>query len=195
MGTTRQRHPRQLLGGSLGTARRRDGCGSHGLLIRPDGYVSWVNDGRHDLPGLRESLTTWCGPGASRVLACRGQLRNCVSRVADSCARRFMSPDRRQTTDTGAVLGRTRCAPKRQNNTSSCAFVSWAGGARTLDQRIAKTYCRSALINPVPAQDRRARKRQWNEYLSCSPYILTDSVVSISLCEQSTGYTVMLPAT
>jgi 3-(3-hydroxy-phenyl)propionate hydroxylase len=32
------------------------------LLIRPDGYVGWVNDGGHDLPGLRESLTTWCGP-------------------------------------------------------------------------------------------------------------------------------------
>jgi 2-polyprenyl-6-methoxyphenol hydroxylase-like FAD-dependent oxidoreductase len=34
------------------------------LLIRPDGYVSWVNDGDKDLSLLRESLTTWCGPGA-----------------------------------------------------------------------------------------------------------------------------------
>jgi 2-polyprenyl-6-methoxyphenol hydroxylase-like FAD-dependent oxidoreductase len=34
------------------------------LLIRPDGYVSWVNDGDQDLSLLRESLTTWCGPGA-----------------------------------------------------------------------------------------------------------------------------------
>jgi 2-polyprenyl-6-methoxyphenol hydroxylase-like FAD-dependent oxidoreductase len=32
------------------------------LLIRPDGYVSWVNDGDYDLGLLRESLTTWCGP-------------------------------------------------------------------------------------------------------------------------------------
>jgi hypothetical protein len=34
------------------------------VLIRPDGYVSWVNDGSHDLSQLRQSLTTWCGPGA-----------------------------------------------------------------------------------------------------------------------------------
>jgi 2-polyprenyl-6-methoxyphenol hydroxylase-like FAD-dependent oxidoreductase len=34
------------------------------LLIRPDGYVSWVNDADQDLSLLRESLTTWCGPGA-----------------------------------------------------------------------------------------------------------------------------------
>jgi 2-polyprenyl-6-methoxyphenol hydroxylase-like FAD-dependent oxidoreductase len=34
------------------------------LLIRPDGYVSWVHDGSHDLTELRRSLTTWCGPGA-----------------------------------------------------------------------------------------------------------------------------------
>jgi 2-polyprenyl-6-methoxyphenol hydroxylase-like FAD-dependent oxidoreductase len=34
------------------------------VLIRPDGYVSWVSDGGHDLAQLRESLTTWCGPGA-----------------------------------------------------------------------------------------------------------------------------------
>jgi 3-(3-hydroxy-phenyl)propionate hydroxylase len=33
------------------------------LLIRPDGYVAWVDDGAHDLPALRDSLTTWCGPG------------------------------------------------------------------------------------------------------------------------------------
>jgi 2-polyprenyl-6-methoxyphenol hydroxylase-like FAD-dependent oxidoreductase len=33
------------------------------VLIRPDGYVSWVSSGDHDLTGLRESLTTWCGPG------------------------------------------------------------------------------------------------------------------------------------
>lgn len=32
------------------------------VLIRPDGYVSWVNDGDHDLTHLRQSLTTWCGP-------------------------------------------------------------------------------------------------------------------------------------
>jgi 2-polyprenyl-6-methoxyphenol hydroxylase-like FAD-dependent oxidoreductase len=33
------------------------------LLIRSDGYVSWVNDADKDLNLLRESLTTWCGPG------------------------------------------------------------------------------------------------------------------------------------
>ena len=33
------------------------------VLIRPDGYVSWVSSGDHDLTGLRESLTIWCGPG------------------------------------------------------------------------------------------------------------------------------------
>jgi 2-polyprenyl-6-methoxyphenol hydroxylase-like FAD-dependent oxidoreductase len=33
------------------------------LLIRPDGYVGWVNDADKDLGLLRESLTTWCGPG------------------------------------------------------------------------------------------------------------------------------------
>jgi 2-polyprenyl-6-methoxyphenol hydroxylase-like FAD-dependent oxidoreductase len=33
------------------------------LLIRPDGYVSWVNDADNDLSLLRENLTTWCGPG------------------------------------------------------------------------------------------------------------------------------------
>jgi 2-polyprenyl-6-methoxyphenol hydroxylase-like FAD-dependent oxidoreductase len=35
------------------------------LLIRPDGYVSWVDDADQDLSLLRESLTTWCGPGAN----------------------------------------------------------------------------------------------------------------------------------
>lgn len=34
------------------------------VLIRPDGYVSWVDDGDHDLTRLRQSLTTWCGPSA-----------------------------------------------------------------------------------------------------------------------------------
>ena len=34
------------------------------LLIRSDGYVSWVNDADHGPSLLRESLTTWCGPGA-----------------------------------------------------------------------------------------------------------------------------------
>lgn len=33
------------------------------ILIRPDGYVAWVGDGDADLAALRESLTTWCGPG------------------------------------------------------------------------------------------------------------------------------------
>ncbi|MEB3030645.1 FAD-dependent monooxygenase [[Mycobacterium] nativiensis] len=33
------------------------------VLIRPDGYVGWVDNGDHDPDGLRESLTTWCGPG------------------------------------------------------------------------------------------------------------------------------------
>lgn len=32
------------------------------LLIRPDGYVAWVGDGTDH--GLREALTTWCGPSA-----------------------------------------------------------------------------------------------------------------------------------
>ncbi len=30
------------------------------VLIRPDGYVAWVGTGAH--AGLREALTTWCGP-------------------------------------------------------------------------------------------------------------------------------------
>jgi 2-polyprenyl-6-methoxyphenol hydroxylase-like FAD-dependent oxidoreductase len=34
------------------------------VLIRPDGYVCWVNDADQDLSLLRESLTKWCGPGA-----------------------------------------------------------------------------------------------------------------------------------
>jgi 3-(3-hydroxy-phenyl)propionate hydroxylase len=33
------------------------------VLIRPDGYVSWVGSGDHDLAGLQEGLITWCGPG------------------------------------------------------------------------------------------------------------------------------------
>ena len=33
------------------------------LLIRPDGYVSWVSDASHDLTQLRHSLTTTYGPG------------------------------------------------------------------------------------------------------------------------------------
>jgi len=33
------------------------------LLIRSDGYVSWVNDADKDLNLLRQGLTTWCGPG------------------------------------------------------------------------------------------------------------------------------------
>jgi 2-polyprenyl-6-methoxyphenol hydroxylase-like FAD-dependent oxidoreductase len=32
------------------------------LLIRPDGYVCWVNDADRDLSLLHDSLTTWCGP-------------------------------------------------------------------------------------------------------------------------------------
>jgi 3-(3-hydroxy-phenyl)propionate hydroxylase len=31
-----------------------------GVLIRPDGHVAWVADGPD--PGLRQALTTWCGP-------------------------------------------------------------------------------------------------------------------------------------
>ncbi|MDB4943280.1 MAG: yhjG2 [Labilithrix sp.] len=30
------------------------------VLIRPDGHVAWVAEGTDD--GLREALTTWCGP-------------------------------------------------------------------------------------------------------------------------------------
>jgi 2-polyprenyl-6-methoxyphenol hydroxylase-like FAD-dependent oxidoreductase len=32
------------------------------ILIRPDGYVCWVNDADRHLSLLQESLTTWCGP-------------------------------------------------------------------------------------------------------------------------------------
>jgi hypothetical protein len=34
------------------------------LLIRPDGYVSWVNGGSQALARLQESLITWHGPRA-----------------------------------------------------------------------------------------------------------------------------------
>ena len=33
------------------------------VLIRPDGYVAWMDSGDHDPAGLQEALTTWCGPG------------------------------------------------------------------------------------------------------------------------------------
>jgi 3-(3-hydroxy-phenyl)propionate hydroxylase len=33
------------------------------LLVRPDGHVAWVGDGRPT--GLREALTAWCGPPSS----------------------------------------------------------------------------------------------------------------------------------
>ncbi|HTV19762.1 MAG TPA: FAD-dependent monooxygenase [Polyangiaceae bacterium] len=33
------------------------------VLIRPDGYVAWVGEGTDG--GLRDALTTWCGPPAS----------------------------------------------------------------------------------------------------------------------------------
>ncbi|WP_307813929.1 FAD-dependent monooxygenase [Streptomyces sp. N35] len=33
------------------------------LLVRPDGHVAWAAEGAApDLPGLRDALTTWCGP-------------------------------------------------------------------------------------------------------------------------------------
>jgi 3-(3-hydroxy-phenyl)propionate hydroxylase len=34
--------------------------GPRAVLIRPDGYVAWVGEGTDD--GLRDALTTWCGP-------------------------------------------------------------------------------------------------------------------------------------
>ena len=34
------------------------------VLVRPDGHVAWVGDGTPT--GLREALTTWCGPPVSR---------------------------------------------------------------------------------------------------------------------------------
>ncbi|OHU32922.1 FAD-dependent monooxygenase [Mycobacteroides chelonae] len=35
------------------------------VLIRPDGYVSWVDTGDQDTTGLVESLATWCGPAVN----------------------------------------------------------------------------------------------------------------------------------
>jgi hypothetical protein len=35
------------------------------ILIRPDGYVAWVQDGTDQ--SLRDALTTWLGPGSVRV--------------------------------------------------------------------------------------------------------------------------------
>lgn len=33
------------------------------VLVRPDGYVAWVDNGDRDTVGLRDALNTWCGPG------------------------------------------------------------------------------------------------------------------------------------
>lgn len=33
------------------------------VLVRPDGYIAWVDSGDHDPAGLQDALTTWCGPG------------------------------------------------------------------------------------------------------------------------------------
>jgi hypothetical protein len=32
-----------------------------GLLIRPDGYIAWINEGTPDLAALHHTLTAWCG--------------------------------------------------------------------------------------------------------------------------------------
>jgi len=34
------------------------------LLIRPDGYVAWVDDGDPNLVALHGALDRWCGPAA-----------------------------------------------------------------------------------------------------------------------------------